>query len=380
MTSSRLIKVLGQTALVAAAFAMPAAAQQAAKPADAVPRYVPSGKVTWEADGTLNLPAHAFPLSSFMSPELKKAYAKQLVDLPTWPGPPAMDAPMDVWKKYWKEYDEKIIGWSLNRWKEIHPVSVEHKVYGGVHTDIVVPKAGIAPENKTRVMINLHGGGFYTGAGAGGLQESIPVAGRMKIKVVTVDYRQAPQHKFPAASKDVATVYKELLKEYKPQNIGIYGCSAGGALTAQAAAWFQTHGLPNPGGIGVFCAGGGGGPGDVSPWGAAGVYAPPKSAGEAAPSQGYMSTAAKDDPMAAPALSQAVMAKFPPTLLISGTRAGDMSPAAYMHTRLLKAGVDSQLYIIEGGWHGVFNAQPDTPESKDTYDYLAVWFDRHLGK
>jgi acetyl esterase/lipase len=74
------------------------------------------------------------------------------------------------------------------------------------------------------------------------------------------------------------------------------------------------------------------------------------------------------------------MAKFPPTLLVTGTRAGDLSPASYMHTRLLKAGVDSQLYVIEGGWHGVFNAQPDTPESKDTYDYIATWFDKHLGK
>ncbi len=342
-----------------------------------VPRYTGDAKVTWDADGTLHIPAFSYPLSAFMSPELKKAYAKQVVDLTIWPGPPAMDAPMEVWKKYWKEYDEKIIGESLNRWKEIHPVSVEHKVYGGVPTDIVIPKSGIAAENKNRVMINLHGGGFYTGAGAGGLQESIPVAGRMKIKVVTVDYRQAPQHKFPAASEDVATVYKELLKEYKAENIGIYGCSAGGSLTAQAAAWFQTHNLPNPGGIGVFCAGGGGGPGDVSPWGAGGVFTPPKAP---MPPQGYMSTASKDDPMAAPVKSAAVLAKFPPTLLVTGTRAGDMSPAAYLHTRLLKAGIDAQLYVIEGGWHGVFNAQPDTPESKDTYDYIAVWFDKHLGK
>ncbi|MBY0510575.1 MAG: alpha/beta hydrolase [Rhodospirillaceae bacterium] len=353
-------------------------AAAADKKADEVPRYSDS-KVTWDADGTLHVPAFSYPLSEFMSPELKKAYARQVADLPTWPGPPAMDAPMDVWKTYWKQYDEIIMAPSLKRWREIYPVTIEPKVYGGVRTEIIVPKGGVAPENKNRVLINLHGGGFYTGAGAGGQQESIPVAGRMKIKVVTVDYRMAPQHKFPAASEDVATVYRELLKDYKPGNIGIYGCSAGGSLTSQAAAWFQTHNLPNPGGIGVFCAGGGGGPGDMSPWGAGGVFTPPKPR-TGAVTPGYMASADKNDPMAAPVKSDAVMAKFPPTLLVSGTRAGDLSPAAYMHTRLLKNGVDAELYVIEGGWHGVFNQQPDTPESRDTYDYIAKWFDSHLGK
>jgi monoterpene epsilon-lactone hydrolase len=365
-------------AVRAAGCAVAVLAATAAWAAD-VPRYAGDSKVTPDAEGNLRIPAFTYPLSDYMSPELKKAYAQQTRDIPTWPGPPAMTAPLDVWKTYWKEYDEKIIGWSLNRWKEIYPVSIETKVYGGVRTDIVIPKSGIAPENKNRVMINLHGGGFYTGAGAGGLQESIPVAGRMKIKVVTVDYRMAPQHKFPAASEDVAAVYKELLKEYKPENIGIYGCSAGGSLTAQAAAWFQKQNLPNPGGIGIFCAGGGdsfGKRGDMSPWGATGVFSttiPPRQ-------PGYMSDADPKDPMAAPVQSQAVLAKFPPTLLVSGTRSGDLTGAAYMHTRLLKAGVDAQIYVIEGGWHGMFNAQPDVPEARDTYDYIAVWFDKHLGK
>lgn len=56
----------------------------------------------------------------------------------------------------------------------------------------------------------------------------------------------APEWYFPAASEDVAKVYRELLKSYRPENIGIYGCSAGAGLTSQAVAWFQTHGLPHP--------------------------------------------------------------------------------------------------------------------------------------
>jgi acetyl esterase/lipase len=204
----------------------------------------------------------------------------------------------------------------------------------------------------------------------------------MKIKVVTIDYRMSPQHKFPAASEDVAAVYRELIKEYKPQNIGIYGCSAGGSLTAQSAAWFEAHGLPNPGAIGIFCSGGGPGGmrGDSSPWGSTGVYTPPQArTTTAAPqAQGYMSSAKQDDQLAYPATSLKVLAKFPPTLFITGTRAGDMSPAAYMHTRLLSQGVDSQLYLIEGGWHGV--PQPGVPEGDAAYAYMTSWFGKRLGQ
>jgi acetyl esterase/lipase len=81
------------------------------------------------------------------------------------------------------------------------------------------------------------------------------MAGIGHVKVISIDYRQAPEHKFPAASEDVAKVYQELLKTFKAENIGIYGCSAGGFLTAQSVAWFQAHNLPAPGAIGIFCAG-----------------------------------------------------------------------------------------------------------------------------
>jgi epsilon-lactone hydrolase len=102
----------------------------------------------------------------------------------------------------------------------------------------------------------MHGGAFAVGSVRGGLAESIPVAAVAGIKVITVDYRMAPEHQFPAASEDVASVYKELLKKYKPKNIGIYGCSAGGMLAGQSVAWFQKQRLPRLGAIGIFCAGG----------------------------------------------------------------------------------------------------------------------------
>ena len=87
-----------------------------------------------------------------------------------------------------------------------------------------------------------------------------------------------------------------------------------------------------------------------------------------------------NDPIAAPATSLEVLAKFPPTLLVSGTRSGDLSPSAYMHTQLLKVGVDAEIYVAEGGWHGFSFAQPDMPEATDANAYIVKWFDEHLGK
>jgi acetyl esterase/lipase len=63
-----------------------------------------------------------------------------------------------------------------------------------------------------------------------------------------------PECKFPAASEDVAAVYKEIPKEYKPERVGLYGCSAGGMLTAMSIAWVQKKTLPNPAAVGVLCA------------------------------------------------------------------------------------------------------------------------------
>ena len=66
----------------------------------------------------------------------------------------------------------------------------------------------------------------------------------------------------PAAVDDAIAVYKEMLKTYKPKNIGIYGTSAGAILTAEVTAKIKQLGLPMPGATGVFS-----GTGDFEPRG-----------------------------------------------------------------------------------------------------------------
>ena len=99
-------------------------------------------------------------------------------------------------------------------------------------------------------MINLHGGVFVSDSGS--LIEGIPIANLARIKVVSVYYRLAPENPFPAAVDDVVAVYRELLKTYKPQAIGIFGTSAGAILTCEVTIRLKQLELPLPAALGIF--------------------------------------------------------------------------------------------------------------------------------
>lgn len=252
---------------------------------------------------------------------------------------------------------------------------------GGVTVDIVTPGTGIRPRNADRVLINVHGGAFMWGSGSGALVEAIPIAATAGIKVVTVDYRLTPEHRYPAASEDVTAVYRALLKQYRPGNIGIYGCSAGGVITAQSVAWIRKQGLPRPGAIGTFCGTAAAFSGD-SPYLAApiaeGTAPPPGPLPRLLPTA-YMAGIAGDDAAAYPLLSAAETAQFPPTLLLAGSRDFAASALTLAHRRLTQAGVPSQLFLFDGLPHAFF-VWPDMPESMEAYRIIARFFDQHLGK
>jgi len=79
-----------------------------------------------------------------------------------------------------------------------------------------------------------------------------------------------------------------------------------------------------------------------------------------------------------PGLSPALLAKFPPTLLITGTR--DMAMSSVVHSQQLldRAGVQTELHVWEGMWHSFFS-DPELPESREAYAVTARFFNRKLG-
>jgi acetyl esterase/lipase len=332
-----------------------------------------STKPVFAADGTVHVPPFDLPPSQLSSREARAAQAMR-AKMPGGAPPTNLDIAVI------RRGLEAMLAPQVTRMKEVYPVDVVDQSIAGVPTRIVTPKG--KPFDPGRVLINLHGGGFSMCADACAMLESIPIAALGGYKVVTVNYRMGPEARHPAALEDVAAVYRELLKTYKPARIGIYGCSAGGALTAQSAAWLPAHGLPEPAAIGIFGAGGVRFMSGDSAYVAAyidGSFPPPAKPGEQRGdmTQGYFEGAQMNDPIISPALHPDVIARFPPALIITGTRAMDMSPAVVTNSALIKAGRRSTLIVGEGMGH-CYIYQTDLPEARDAHQAIVNVFRENL--
>ena len=324
-------------------------------------------------DGTVHVPAFELPPSELSSPEARAAQAMR-AKMPERLPQPDLDITVV------RNGLEAMLAPQVAAMREIYPVDIVELAIGGVTTHAITPHG--KPHDEQRVLINLHGGGFSMCAEACALLESIPVASLGGYKVITVDYRMAPEATHPAAVQDLEIVYRELLKNYKARRIGIFGCSAGGSLTAQAAAWLPAHGLPQPGAIGIFGAGAvrfsAGDSAYITAYIDGTFPAPPKPGERAMDiTRGYFAASDMADPIISPALHPDVLAQFPPTLIITGTRAMDMSPAIYTNSQLLKAGVRSTLIVGEAMGH-CYIYQPQLPEARDAHQAIVNFFRENL--
>jgi acetyl esterase/lipase len=320
--------------------------------------------------GTVQISSARIPYSALASEAARIKFSNLMA---TTSAPP-VGSSVEEQRRFYDAFNSNLV----EQMKKRYDIVIQQARIAGLQVDIVTPSEGISARNRARVLINLHGGAFMWGAHSGGLVESIPIASVGRIKVITVDYREAPESVFPAASQDVAAVYAALLKDYSPKNIGIYGCSAGGILTAESVAWIVTHQLPKPGAVGTFC----GSALDIQ--GDSAFLATPLTGQPftdnplSAKDLPYFKGADLDDSMVFPGNSRTLLAKFPPTLLITGSRDFAMSSVVRSHSMLVEAQVDAELHVYEGMWHAFF-INADLPESQAAYSVIVRFFDRHLG-
>ena len=261
--------------------------------------------------------------------------------------------------------------------RKYYPVNIEETTTAGVRTDIITPLQ--MPEaNRGRVLINLHGGGFNSDSGS--LIEGDPIANLAKIKVVSVYYRLAPENPFPAAVEDVVAVYKELLKTYKPQSIGIFGTSAGAILTAEVTVRLKHLGLPLPAALGIFSA-----LADFSQVGdARQLFTLNGFPGQLQPTDvnhlpddQYVGKTDRKDPVLSPLYAD--LKGMPPSLLVTSTRDLLLSDTALFHRALLRAGNDSQLVVFEALPHA-FWYHFQLPETREALELMARYFDGKLAR
>ncbi|HWN22786.1 MAG TPA: alpha/beta hydrolase [Gaiellaceae bacterium] len=122
-------------------------------------------------------------------------------------------------------------------------VTVTAAALGGVPTaEITVD--GIEPRH---VVLYFHGGVYVMGDAALAADLASQVGRRTQAKVISVDYRLAPEHPYPAAVDDALAAYEALLDDgIAPSDIAFAGESAGGGLAVATLVNARDHGLPLP--------------------------------------------------------------------------------------------------------------------------------------
>jgi monoterpene epsilon-lactone hydrolase len=314
-------------------------------------------------DGTAYV-TRIVPIPSTVSPEAREMLSRPVPD-PSFA--PSLDQMRLMLAKRQVELSEAA--------KKLYPVHVEADTIADVPVRIVSP-ASSARAYRHFVLINLHGGAFKFDVDS--LSESVPIANLTGIRVISVLYRLVPEHPFPAGLDDVVAVYKELLKTYKPQNIGIFGTSAGAMLTAEVSAKLKQLKLPLPAATGMFSV-----TGDFSQAGdsealfglngLSGHLDPPKK--EFQDARAYAGPTDLRNPILSPLYSD--LTGFPPTLFITTNRDFLLSGTTILHRAYLRAGVDARLVVFEGLPHG-FWEDATLPESKEADHIIAEFFLRNL--
>jgi monoterpene epsilon-lactone hydrolase len=114
---------------------------------------------------------------------------------------------------------------------------------GGVPTaEITI--AGIEPRH---LVLYFHGGVYVIGDAFLAADLASEVGRRTQAKVISVDYRLAPEHPFPAAVDDALAAYEALLDDgIAPSDIVLAGESAGGGLAIATMVSARDRGLPMP--------------------------------------------------------------------------------------------------------------------------------------
>jgi acetyl esterase/lipase len=322
---------------------------------------------------TLDVPARSVPVPTTVSPQLAK-----IIGAPLRTNWNVLPKTGEEWKPVADAGAAATMKNVPGMMERLH-VKVEKTTIDGVRAFILTPEV-IAPENRNRLLIHVHGGCYVLNPGEAALPEALFMAGFGHFKVIAVDYRMPPEAYFPAALDDGLTVYKNAIKTTDPRNIAIFGSSAGGALTLEMVLKAKQDGLPLPGAIA---------PGtpmsDVTKVGDSfvtnamldNVLVSPDGFCDAA-TKVYANGHDLKDPLLSPVYGD--MKGFPPTILTSGTRDLLLSNTVRVHRKLRQAGVEAMLQVFEGQSHAHYYRDDTAPETKEAFEEIAGFFDKHLGK
>jgi monoterpene epsilon-lactone hydrolase len=127
------------------------------------------------------------------------------------------------------------------------PVPADVTATAGTIGGVPVVTVDVAGTDAGAVILYLHGGAYAIGSAAASVGLASDLSRRAGTRLVSVDYRLAPEHPHPAAVQDALAAYLGLLdRGQPPSRIAIAGESAGAGLVAATLVALKQAGLAQP--------------------------------------------------------------------------------------------------------------------------------------
>jgi epsilon-lactone hydrolase len=253
------------------------------------------------------------------------------------------------------------------------PVICRDVSAGGIDAEWIVPAD--APADKA--ILYFHGGGFRLGSVASHRDLIARMAEASGCRVLAINYRLAPEHRFPAALEDAGAAFDWLRGEnFKPEDIALAGDSAGGNLVLATMLGLRDRGEPLPA-AGVL----------MSPWtdlAATGESYQSRAAADPIHQRSMILSLAKSylgeggdagNPLASPLYAD--LTGLPPLLIQAGDRETVRDDATMLAAKARAAGVDAELQVFDGMIH-VFQMFPEIPQAGEAIASVAAFLRRQL--
>lgn len=216
-----------------------------------------------------------------------------------------------------------------------------------------------------RVVYFLHGCGYVAGSPSTYRSLTSAFCRCCDARVFALDYRLAPEHRFPAALNDALSGYRRLLSEgIAPRDITIAGDSAGGGLALSTLIALRDENAPLPAGAVL-----------IAPWV---DLAAPRARdaarhGQRRLAQAYVGDGPLDHPLASALYAD--LRGLPPLLIQASSSETLLDDAVRLDGKARDAGLDSSLRVWDDVPH-VWHIFAGLRETREAFTDIAAFVQR----
>jgi monoterpene epsilon-lactone hydrolase len=245
---------------------------------------------------------------------------------------------------------------------------------GGVPAEWVIPDDA----EPGRAIVYFHGGGYATGDARSFRGLCSHLARAARARVLSVDYRLAPEHRFPAAVDDAVAAYRFAVSAgHAPDRIALGGDSSGGGLGLGTLVALREAGDPLPGAALCLC-----------PWTDLTLSgASLRTRADEDPlvdpkilelmADAYMGSADRRSPTASPLFAD--LSGLPPMLVQVGSTEILLDDATRLAERAEAAGVDVTLEVWDDMIHVWHSFADLLPEARQAIERIGAFVEARLG-